>query len=1065
VGFLLGGFAVQGALQRGGTGQIWFGRHVYTQAPVAIKALGAPPEGASGWWPRLREEARAVAGLDHEAVVPVYDLLRAPEEAPESVRGRACMVMGYARHGSLGALRGALGWVQLAPLLRQALRGLAHVGARGLLHLDLKPENLLLTSAGGELGLWISDFGVGRRWGGEPDGGGLGGTRGYMAPELRRGDLEALGPWTDLYALGATACALLEGGQGRPELPSEVVLRAAGAPAGLRGWLSRALEEAPEARFGSAAEALRALEALEGALGVAPTLGALAARLPEDVAASGAASGAVEASCTLPVLRPLSPPPGARAPSPAGSMESWAPPLPEARRWRRLIAGASLHRDREPAMVGREGLRGALWGALPRIGEGARVCWLVGAEGIGKRRVARWLVEEAQAQGAARAAWLRPGAEGEEAALRAVAEALLRGPRGVAGELEGLGLEEYARGALWRLLGASAEPAGRPEELRGAVLALLRAAAARAPLVLALDATAREGEAAGYAGLQGLIAASRGAVEGLLWVVTGRAAPPAGGADQILTVPPLEEEELRALIEGRVGASEALIEALAPRAGGNPRWVVVLLQDWIDRGLLVEGPRGLTRCGEASLPEGLLSLWGQRAETLAARWASGALVAAALLAPALSAASVSRACAAARIEAPEALWEALEERGLLARGSARWRWLQPGLREALARRPEAAALRRACAEALRRGEGADAAQAAALLLDAGAPREALMALQEGSPRDLGAEASLALLERLEAALEGGEAERGWIQSWKAAALYLSGDSGGALALAGALPLEALEATPAAFDLLRFASAAALSRGQGDEADRYVAAVARVARRWPSPLVGLQAEVERARHALLRRRAPGDAVAILEGALGGASPPLARLTAEALLGVALREAGLLERAAAHNAAGAAAALRLGARALAHVFWNNQAEALRELGRLEEARGAYEASLKAIPDISPQTAYARINLATLEQGAGLWGQARARLEGLSGALGEARGVRVWLYLLLAQQVCEAADGDVARWEAQVGSLEEAAAAGGQWVPEAGALLRRAGALWRGRGREGLAVRAEALAARVG
>jgi tetratricopeptide (TPR) repeat protein len=356
-------------------------------------------------------------------------------------------------------------------------------------------------------------------------------------------------------------------------------------------------------------------------------------------------------------------------------------------------------------------------------------------------------------------------------------------------------------------------------------------------------------------------------------------------------------------------------------------------------------------------------------------------------------------------------------------------------------------------------------RAAELFLEAGMAREALGALRGRAPQELGAEALLALIERVEAALGEEEAEaRLEAQSWRAAALYLSGDSAAALGLARALPLEALEAVPAAFDLLRFASAAALSRGQREEADQYVEAVARMAAGAGTGAAAVQSAVERARRALLGRRAPEEAVEILEEALRAPCPALVRLTAEAMLGVALRDAGAWERSAAHNARGAAEALRLGARSLGHVFLNNQAEALRDLGRVEEARAAYEAALEATPTRSAQAAYARINLATLEQASGLWGQARARLEALAPALGEDRGVRVWLYLAVALQVCEAADGDVARWEAQVGRLEEAAGAGGEWVPEAGALLRRAGALWRAQGHEALAARAEALAARV-
>src|SRR5581483_2387728 len=100
--------------------------------------------------------------------------------------------------------RGALQPAEALALLEQVAATLAALHREGIVHRDLKPENILLGADGRPL---VSDFGLAKDLS-DADGeltiaGFALGTVGYMAPELLDGDRERLGPWTDVFALGA----------------------------------------------------------------------------------------------------------------------------------------------------------------------------------------------------------------------------------------------------------------------------------------------------------------------------------------------------------------------------------------------------------------------------------------------------------------------------------------------------------------------------------------------------------------------------------------------------------------------------------------------------------------------------------------------------------------------------------------------------------------------------------------------------------------------------------------------------------------------------------------------
>ena len=150
------------------------------------------------------EEGRHLAKLDHPSVVRVIDFLRA--------NGTVYLVMEYERGRTLQEHvikhRGALSEEFLRRTFADLLGGLREVHTQKLLHLDIKPANIYLRSKGSPL---LLDFGAARQTIGRdlPQIRAMH-TPGFAAPE-QYGDDQLLGPWTDIYAIGATLYSCLSG--------------------------------------------------------------------------------------------------------------------------------------------------------------------------------------------------------------------------------------------------------------------------------------------------------------------------------------------------------------------------------------------------------------------------------------------------------------------------------------------------------------------------------------------------------------------------------------------------------------------------------------------------------------------------------------------------------------------------------------------------------------------------------------------------------------------------------------------------------------------------------------
>jgi len=265
-------FRIERPLGRGGMASVYLARDEELGRPVAVKVLEALA-GEDESRRRFLREARLAARLTHPNIVTVYD---AGEHD-----GALYIVMEYVEGETLAELlrrRGRLPPDEVVALGRQAAAGLQHAHDHGLVHRDVKPQNLLVRSDGT---LKISDFGIARAAEATQitSAGTILGTAGYLAPEQAAG--EEASAAADVYGLGAVLYEALTGRTpvrvasladlptAHLEPPDPVGTIAPGVPPRLETAVMRALERRPEDRPGSAAELAAALD---GTRAEAPTV-------------------------------------------------------------------------------------------------------------------------------------------------------------------------------------------------------------------------------------------------------------------------------------------------------------------------------------------------------------------------------------------------------------------------------------------------------------------------------------------------------------------------------------------------------------------------------------------------------------------------------------------------------------------------------------------------------------------------------------------------------------------------------------------------------------------------
>lgn len=346
----------------GASGEVFEAEHVELGRKYAVKVLSAAHAAASDSVERFRREARAVARLSHPNLVRLHDF-------GKSLDGRVFLVMELLDGKPLdvhvearGERNTALPWREATRLAIQVARALEAAHDAGLVHRDLKPQNLFLTTEGE---LKLLDFGVAMALADTADsekrqkGFAVFGTPEYMAPEQVAG--EPVDARCDLYALGCVLYELVTGSrpfEGSPvvvmgkqlrETPEAPRTRTAGRtiPVPIEDVIMKALAKSKEERYPSASAMREALEVALTlpdrrrsrakkvvSLAVLASIGVIAvagykerSRALEDFIFPKPAQVAVVPVEALPAAPPVEPPSAAAAPTPAALAEN-APAAP-----------------------------------------------------------------------------------------------------------------------------------------------------------------------------------------------------------------------------------------------------------------------------------------------------------------------------------------------------------------------------------------------------------------------------------------------------------------------------------------------------------------------------------------------------------------------------------------------------------------------------------------------------------------------------------------------------------------------------------------------------------------
>lgn len=256
-------------------GVIYQATHSVIGRTAAIKVLSTRYSSDKNMIKRLHREARAVNQIGHPNIIDIFDFGQTPDR-------REYFVMEYLPGHSLAQLlekHGRLPWSLVAPIVTQILDALAAAHDQGIVHRDMKPENILVVQSSGEVTAKILDFGIAKSVGLGPEGerltkaGVVLGTPEYIAPEQIRG--KQVDGRADLYGVGVM---LFEMVMGRRPFEAEQVISLLmahlkqpvpqmddiplplGVPEFVPAVVNRALAKDPVQRFPDARTFARALE-------------------------------------------------------------------------------------------------------------------------------------------------------------------------------------------------------------------------------------------------------------------------------------------------------------------------------------------------------------------------------------------------------------------------------------------------------------------------------------------------------------------------------------------------------------------------------------------------------------------------------------------------------------------------------------------------------------------------------------------------------------------------------------------------------------------------------------
>ena len=334
--FEIEGYRIVRRLGLGGMATVYLGIQRSLGRPVAIKVLATDHTQSEDLVKRFEHEARTIARLDHPHIVSIFDVGR-------TSNGQIYYTMPYLPNGDLAGRNLRENQAAILDVIRSIADALGYAHEQGIVHRDVKPENVLFDKLDRPL---LADFGIALSDTHQPrvtrEGATIG-SSGYMSPEQARS--QPLDGRSDIYSLGVLCYELLTG-----EMPfrgpdtlsvalAHLEMPVPRLPPMRRIWqpfIDKAMAKRPEARFQNAEEVLAALDAIQARIAAPPKKGPArwwrevaetTAAIPRRTRALAIGLGITIALASLIVLLPHAPgpaavPPEANAATPSDAIQA-----------------------------------------------------------------------------------------------------------------------------------------------------------------------------------------------------------------------------------------------------------------------------------------------------------------------------------------------------------------------------------------------------------------------------------------------------------------------------------------------------------------------------------------------------------------------------------------------------------------------------------------------------------------------------------------------------------------------------------------------------------------------